>query len=297
MLSILIPTYNYNLENLLIGLKDALSTVDIDYEVISLEDGSTQYLEENKKALSSIENAHHIISKSNKGRITSRLLLAKKAKYDWLLFVDSDILIQNNSFIKNYLNKLDSGYDAIYGGFCYKQEKPEKGLILRWKYGNTYEQVDAASRNKNPYKIVISGNFMIKKNTFIDITSEIDNEGYGYDNYFGALMKTKKTKVLHIDNNVIHTGLDSNIDFFNKVKRSVETIYDYHTKNPFKTTENSLLETYKSLSKIGLTGVTSFFYKATKRIIKNQLLSHNPNLTLLQFYKLGYLCSLSSHKK
>ena len=297
MLSILIPTYNYGLKNLVSGLKNALNSVDVAYEVIALEDGSTQYLKENSEALNSLNNAQHIISKTNNGRLTSRLQLAKQAKYDWLLFIDSDVLITEKLYLKNYLSKINSRYEVIYGGFCYSEEKPDQNQILRWKYGKTYEQIDAEKRNKNPYKVVISGNFLINKTTFIAINSEIDNDGYGYDNFFGAIMKTKNTKVLHIKNNVIHSGLDSNSSFLDKVKKSVVTIHNYHIKNPLKLTENSLLETYKSISKIGITGITSSIFKTTKGSLEKQLLSHNPNLRLLQFYKLGYLCSLSSHKK
>ena len=297
MISILIPTYNYNLTALFQALKIELENIAPNYEVICYEDGSSKYVEDNKKAISKIVNAKHIISKANKGRITTRQSLAEMAKYDWLLFLDADVIPQKTTFINDYLGFLNLSYDAIYGGYNYNIEKPDKQSILRWKYGKNHEQIDADLRNKTPYKIVISGNFLIKKSTFIDINSRIENDGYGYDNYFGALMKLHQIKVFHINNNVLHNGLDNNTQFLRKVESAVETIFEINQKYSTTITENTLLELYKKIKFFRLQKLIVLIFNLSKAIIKKQLISSNPNLTLLQFYKLGYLCSLTSSKK
>ena len=62
-----------------------------------------------------------------------------------------------------------------------------KTNMLRWSYGKTHEQIPAKERNKKPYKVIISANFMIKKPIFIAINSQIEQKGYGFDNFFCSL--------------------------------------------------------------------------------------------------------------
>lgn len=297
MISILIPAYNYNITALFQALKIELESIVPNYEVICYEDGSSEYVENNSKIIKTIPKAKHIISKVNKGRITTRQSLAKLAKYDWLLFLDSDVIPEKNNFLQDYLKYVNLKYDAIYGGYNYDLAKPDKQFTLRWKYGKNYEHVDAETRNKTPYKIVISGNFLIKKSVFLDINTRIENDGYGYDNYLGALMKSNNINIFHINNNVIHKGLDTNSVFLNKVEKAVETIFEINQKYGTIVTENTLLEFYKRIKSLGFSKLIVFIFNLSKSKIRQQLLSSNPNLTLLQFYKLGYLCSITSSKK
>ncbi len=294
MISILIPIYNYNISSLLEVLRTQLNLLKIPYEVICREDASTKFVKENSVAIAKNAHAKHIISKKNKGRITTRQLLANTAAYDWLLFLDADVIPKNDNFIEYYKAFLDSDYDAIYGGYYYHPKAPEKEFSLRWYYGRKYEQVDAKKCNTYPYKIMISGNFMIRKSVFLKINNKIENEGYGYDNYFGALMKLHNIKVFHINNEVFHNGLDTNIVFLNKVEKAVETVAHLHRKNPNLRTENTLLELYKKIDRLGLSKPLKWFYKQNKIRIRRQLLKTKPNLNLLQFYKLSYLCALLS---
>ena len=118
MISILIPTYNYNVNLLFQALKLELTSISIDFEIICYEDGSTKHVENNSLVISTISEAKHIISKVNRGRITTRQSLAEMAKYDWLLFLDADVIPENSTFISDYIKFINSNYDAIYGG-CY----------------------------------------------------------------------------------------------------------------------------------------------------------------------------------
>ncbi len=297
MISILIPTYNYNVTALFKALKTELENATTNYEVICYEDGSSQYIKDNSNIIDTIPHAKHIISKDNKGRLTTRQSLAEMAKYDWLLFLDSDVIPQDPKFLQNYIEYTKSDYQGIYGGCSYDIQKPNGQFVLRWKYGQNYEDADAEIRNKTPFKILVSANFLIKKNVFLDINSSVENDGYGYDNFVAALMKSKNIKVFHINNNVIHKGLDKNTVFLNKTEKAVETIFEFNRKNHETETENSLLEFYRKMNLFGLSKVIEVVFNLSKTLIKKQLLSRNPNLKLFQFYKLGYLCSLTSSKK
>ncbi|WP_299364571.1 glycosyltransferase family A protein [Winogradskyella sp.] len=297
MFSILIPIYNYPISNLIVSLNKVATGLDLDYEILCLEDGSTSYLEENKATCDLYNSTTHHISIKNKGRITSRKYLAQNAKYNWLLFLDADVEIIDKNFIKNYSNYFAHSFDALYGGCSYDSTMPDSSKILRWTYGKTYEDVEAKIRNKNPYKFIVSANFLIRKKTFQDLMSKINNDGYGYDIFIGAKMMLEKTEVFHIDNPVIHKGLDDSSVFLSKVELAVETLFHYYVANKNTNSQNSLLEVFKTINRIGLKGLVNFIFKRSKNAVQRQLLGNKPNMKLLQFYKLGYLCTLSDNKE
>lgn len=294
MLSILIPIYNYPITTLLKGLSQSIEQIDFDVEILCLEDGSTQFVDSNKSICSYTKHTSHVISQKNKGRITSRKHLAAQAKYNWLLFLDADVELKDNQFLNNYLGYFNSEFEAIYGGCTYDCKKPSDSKLLRWKYGKTYEDIDAALRNKSPYKYIVSANFLIKKTLIKKLFSSIEDEGYGYDILLGALMKSNNTKVLHINNPVIHKGLDNNKEFFSKVRKAVETSFKLHRDARLQISSSSLIKTFILLKKLGLVRLVSLIFKITKSKLTENLLGVNPNIKLLQFYKLGYLCAISS---
>ena len=104
MLSVLIPCYNFNVVNLVKDVLEQLNLLKIRFEIICIEDGSSKKFSNSK--LKKIPNVTYIINETNIGRSKMRNLLSKKAKFNWLLFIDCDSEITNKNFISNYINKL-----------------------------------------------------------------------------------------------------------------------------------------------------------------------------------------------
>lgn len=293
MLSILIPTYNYNVSKLVEEIHKQVSQIGIEFEILCNDDGSTKYSKENKACLSKLSFSEYFKSEKNLGRTASRQFLSNTAKYDWLLFLDADVIPKNKTFIEDYFSQLNSGHDAIFGGFAYDTSmKIDKG-VLRWKYGKTYEEVDAKKRNLKPYELIISANFLIKKNIFSKINFRLDRNSYGLDNYFSALLKNEKVKVQHINNEVFHYGLESNAKYVKKAEQAIETLLWMRDEKKITTHNNKLLKTHSLLKKLRFVYINSLLYKALSKYILNNLLSNNPNVRLLQVYKLLYI----SHKE
>jgi len=290
MLSILIPVYNYDVSKLIFEIHKQALLENIVFEIIYLEDGSDNFVEENKSSIKNLEYCKTIISTPNKGRTKSRQILADNAAYDWLLFLDADVFPKSSAFIKNYITLLNSGFEVIYGGFAYKKTKPKPKHLLRWKYGSNYEQLDAEKRNLKPYKIVISANVLIEKNIFCSINSRIERRSYGLDNYFGAILKSENIKVNHINNEVFHYGLDTNGDYLIKTKDAIsELLCLYHNNKDFAH-ENSLLNMFSALKKYRLNYFFALNFKLFNSIIEKNLIGNNPKMTLLQAYKILYMC-------
>lgn len=290
MLSVLIPVYNYDIRPLVNLLHEQLISSQVEFEIICMDDCSTKKVCILNAEIEQLQYTSYQISNINIGRVATRQALAEQASYDWLLFLDADVMPKSHQFISKYIALMPTENDAIYGGFAYKPELPEDDNILRWKYGSSNEQIHASKRNKTPYKIVISANFMIKKVVFLELNSQITQRGYGYDNYFGALLKSLQFKVHHIDNEVYHLGLEPNEIYLHKIEQSIDTLLKLDSNNDIQQTDNTLYNTYKFLKKIRLNYLFYFIYKSFKNQLKNNLHSRKPNIGLLQFYKLSYIC-------
>lgn len=286
MLSVLIPTYNYDVSPLVTAIQKEANTLKINYEIIVLEDGSNEHITTNFNC----KNIKVIVLQNNVGRILARQKLAETAQFDWLLFLDADVLPKSKNFIKNYLKHLNKIHDIILGGYAYKKEKPHKDYSLRWKYGINKEQTLSIKRNKKPYKVIIFGNFLIKKTLFIKLNKAITCNLYGEDNYFAALLKKDNYKVLHIDNEVHHLGLEPNINYLKKLEQAALSLLHLYKSKQVTTSDNDLMIFFTTLKKWRITMLFSCFYKYFKTIMIKNLTSSNPSINLLQLYRISFMC-------
>lgn len=292
MLSILIPTYNYNALPLAEEIEKQALALGIVFELICMDDGSFSLQNAENQKINTLANCKFIEGKQNIGRNANRHRLAEMAQYDWLLFVDSDSLPKNDDFIKSYIEVMKKDPDAVFGGFAYSEKLKNPEQSLRYHFGKAREQVPSERRNKNPYKVIISANFLIKKSIFLKINqAEIQNL-YGLDYLFAALLKNNANKVLHIDNEVYHMGIDQNQAYLEKTKKAVETLHYISTSRQLKNTDISLLKAFRKLKRFGL---NRFFGRMVLRFnnrIERNLLSDNPSMFLFDIYRLGYFCRL-----
>ena len=136
MISILIPTYNYNVLPLAKNLVNRAKKQGLIFELICMDDGSNSVENKSNNDINSLPNSKFIERKTNLGRTATRQALAKEAKYDWLLFLDADITPKNDAFISQYTAFVSEPYDAIFGGFAYN---PEKGMNfgISFRYQNS----------------------------------------------------------------------------------------------------------------------------------------------------------------
>jgi hypothetical protein len=298
MLSILIPTYNYNVYPLVTELKSQADALGIAYEILVQDDGSSSYLEENRK-IYDLANCSFLENKENLGRSKVRNLLSSQAKYNWLLFLDSDTFPKNSDYILKYIQNISSKTGIIYGGIEYQNEEPEKNRILRWFYGKEREALSVNKRNKNKYLSFLTLNFLINKNVFksVKFNENIPNLRHE-DTLFSYDLFKKNISVEHIKNVVIHNGLDDNIVFLRKSKESIEGLLFLINNNLINSNYIKLSKYGRIITNLQLTFLLVFFLKIFGKKIERNLLSEKPNLFLFDFYRLCYFCLLQKkHSK
>ena len=293
MLSILIPTYNYSVFELANVLNKQAINSKIEFEIIVLDDGSIKFHEENNK-INEIEFCSYEVLKNNIGRSAIRNLLAKKANFDNLLFLDSDTIPIENNFIVNYIIEINKGYEIIYGGIKYQKEKPKKSQMFRWKYGNKREAITVENRIKDPYLRLLTLNFMVKKSVFnkVSFNDTIPNLRHE-DTLFSYNLKQNKIRVDHFDNPIYHLGLDEFEVAIKKENESLVALKFLIDEKLIPADYISLSKKFYQLKKIQLLFVIIVFYKITKPFLLKNLASKNPSLFIFDIYRLGYFGSLS----
>lgn len=287
MLSILIPTYNYNVMPLVQVLHRQAVQAGIAFEIIVLDDHSTEtYITSTEQG-----NVFYLQNDINLGRTATRKKLAEKARYTTLLFLDADVIPVSEDFIAKYVPYLSS-QSVVLGGIAYVKATPENNKELRYKYGRLREEKTAVERSINPYGSVLSGNLLIPKSIFLANNYAESNNMYGLDIYFSYRLYKSNAKIIHIDNAVYHIGLETNEMFFKKTLSAV--VSRKQLLNNAKGIENinGLLKQYNRLKKYRLTGIVRFFFNLTEPLLKKMILKKDPNLFCLDIYRLGYICHI-----
>lgn len=293
MLSILIPTYNYNVFPLVQKLWEQCREQQIEFEILCQDDGSQSVHNIENSEILTLANCNFFINEQNIGRGKNINSLYKKSKYEWLLILDCDVMPVSDRFIENYLNTLKiPEIEVCYGGINYKKNRPSESHILRWVYGYKRESLSVEHRKKKPYQSSLTSNLLISRDVFKENRFSAVITNYGYEDLvFFYDLKLKNIKIFHIDNPATHINLDSSKVFLKKTRIAIENL-DYLTNFEMVKGENRLLKQFATIEKYGLTKTMSQFYSYFKKDMEINLLSANPSMTVFDLYRLGYFSQL-----
>lgn len=298
MLSILIPTYNYNITKLVHKLHEQLAPLSIDFEILCYDDASsnTELVEKNKH-VNQLEKTSYKILVNNIGRSAIRNLLAKDAKFDWLLFLDADVFPTHKNFIKNYINHITNQHQVIYGGILYQKNKPKANKLLRWVYGKKREAVTSSDRNKNVYLRFLSLNFIIHKDVFKQVSFNEDIPNLRHeDTLFSYELKKNNISISHINNATYHVGIENSNLFLKKSEESLDALNLFLEKKLLPPNYTKITRVFFILKKMKCNYILALFYMGFKNSIRKQLLSKAPSMYLFDLYRLSYFCYINLKK-
>ncbi|WP_309610107.1 glycosyltransferase [Flavobacterium sp.] len=294
MLSILIPTYNYSAYPLVEELYNQCVEAKIVFEIIVLDDGSTDFLLENND-INGFENCRLEKNKINLGRSKTCSFLVQYSKYDCLLLMDCDTFPKDNLFISNYLKMISDDYEIYFGGIAYKRQRPENNKILRWKYGINREEINICKRIKKPYSTTLTSNILFKKQIFDKVKFNEQIVSYGYEDLvFVQNLKSLNYKISHIENSTFHLNYETSEVFLNKTKQALKTLYFIEKNKILIISETKIQKYFGLIKKLKLNSIVNFLFKKFNAKAEKNLTSKNPSLFVFDLYKLGYFCSLKS---
>lgn len=282
MLSILIPSFNYNAVTLVKELHKQCISNNIDFEILVYDDGSKSHHNEQNKTINNLQNCSFKALPVNIGRSQIRNKLAADAKFIYLLFLDCDVLPEDSNFIANYLKH--NSYDVVYGGVTNEINSPKKPYKLRWLYTKEREQ-----------NAKCSSNFFIRKSVMMQNLFDASLEKYGYEDVlFFKNLEDKNIEVLPIKNSVIHFGNETSDVYINKIEMSLNNLSDLIEENKITAKESKIYFYYTRLSKYYLVKPMQFFFKLTKSLMLKNFSSSFPSLLLFDMYRLGFFCTIKS---
>lgn len=296
MISILIPVYNYDITSLINSLSAAIEDSEFYSEIIIGADGCDSSYIDSYNNLALLPGVKLHISEKNIGRASIRNQLAEKSKGSYLLFLDADALAQPDvkDFLSRYVDHLGVA-PVICGGTSYRDVPPDDpDKYLRWHYGFYRERQDAKNRNKSPYASFSGFNFIIEKEILSRIKFNSELIKYGHeDTLFAYQLMKAEVPIVHIDNSLIHDGLETNQLYLLKTEESMQNLsllYDKVTDRKGFASAVRLLRRYNRLKLVGLTRLLARYYSRHGKKIKIKLSTHKASLTTFTLYKLSMFC-------
>lgn len=294
-LSVLIPTYNYVCKDLVMALQKQAEVIQqihdngFRYEIIVADDGSTdrQTVEANMQ-IHHLDNCTYVICENNKGRAGIRNYLAQISHYSYLLYLDSDMHLPDEEFIRRYIFHDVSPVND--GGVVIESDGTSHASCLRYLYEKAAEsKFTAVNRNKRPYKNFHTANFLIEREVMLNHPFDERFKSYGYEDVlFGKSLEAYRIPISHIDNPALFDVFEDNASFLAKTEESLRTLF--HFQNELRG-YSSLLDAVEKLRRWHLIAVVKIYHRLLGGYERKNLVGNAPSLTLFKLYKLG--CFLS----
>jgi len=295
LLSILIPAYNHDLTDLVKGLRHQATDLAIPYEILIIDDHSAAGFRSRNRALTKMSHIKYLQLEKNVGRSCIRNMLAGKARFENLLFIDADARIITDNYLSRYMAFIGSDR-VICGGISYLPDMPgDEAYHLRWYYGRKREERSARERTKDAYRAFSSFQFMATRKILELVPFENDLKAYGHeDTVFGLELQQQGVPVLHIDNSLLHDGLEPADKFLDKTRQGLRNLKFLVEQGRYPGLEQGvkILKKYNSLTRLGLQPCLKWLYGKGSVWMNKYLKRRKPRLWILDLYKLCYFATL-----
>lgn len=292
ILSVLIPTHNYPCLELVQQLSRQVSALDVSVEIIVADDASTDAsCRQTNAAIGSLPHCQYLEEPHNRGRAGIRNFLASSAQGQWLLFIDSDAQVISPHFLANYLQAASQA-PVVCGGLVHPAQQPSPEVSLRYRYEHAADRRrSAACRSVHPYNSFTTFCFLVPRALFMTIRFDEHCRDYGHeDTLFGEELKRRNVSVLHIDNPLMHVGLEDNATFLRKSETALRTMCSLQQRG--LTFHSRLAMKYESLCRWGGRRWLPFMHQLFSPLLRRNLLGRHPLLICFTLYKLGYYATL-----
>lgn len=297
-LSILIPIYNYDVRPLVRCLHEQAQHLSIPYEIRLLDDASQPDFQALHSDLRDLPQVVYAVLPENVGRARIRNLLAAQAAYDFLLFMDGDMMPTGSDFLQQYAAQLHP-QQLLYGGRCYAAQPPvDPARYFHWLYGSQREQRSAEQRRQHSHRSFMTNNFVIPKQLMLEQPFDETLTTYGHeDTLFGWQLQQRGIPIQHLDNPMEHLGVETTDAFLRKSRQAVENLYFLYQKYQLPAEEVRLLAYFEKTRRWRLHWFILLIFNIFNNFFINNFNSRRPRLAWFDFYRLGYLIQHSRVKK
>ncbi len=224
-LSVCVPVYRYDAAKLMDALAACASSSLV--EIILYDDGSgdDDMLAKLESHAGRVPAAVRIVSVAvNRGRSAARNAAIRHARSDWYLLLDADMIPDDEHFLEQYLDTIDTTWEpaVIVGGYSLKSApRDRKSALHRWQ-AEASECLPAAARNATPGRYVFSSNVLVHRLVLDTCPFDERFAAWGWEDTDWSLRAQQWFSIRHIDNTATHLGLDADKDLVAKYARSGE---------------------------------------------------------------------------
>jgi len=291
-LSICIPVYNFDVNDLVNDLQNQINSNQFDAEIIIIDDASkAEFINKNKKLEKTV--SQFIFLEKNIGRSKIRNLFLNYIQSEYLLFLDCDGKVISQNFLKNYIDFINTkNPDVVFGGRKVSDVKPSAEYGLRWRFAVERENLPLKQRLKSPYLDFQTNNFIVRKSVLEKNPFNETITQYGYEDLiFAKDLFKNKVFIDHIDNPIFNNDVETNKVFLAKADQSAKSLSQLikSDKDVERISKIKLAKAYSRLKKTGGIFLYRLIYKLSKPYLQKKLLGGNASLKALDFYKLGQL--------
>jgi hypothetical protein len=213
MLSVLIPSFRDDPSGLLRALDREARALDGAVEIIVLDDGAGD--DDLATRITTTMTmlalpARFMRLSQNVGRAKGRNRMATRARAQWLLFLDSDMLPDRPDFLQTYLELIaEGGIPVVCGGFSLAQTPRSRAKALHRRMSLQTDCAPANVRNLEPEKHVFTSNLLVRRDVFDAEAFDETFSGWGWEDVEWAMRVSRRYPIAHIDNTATHLGLDT----------------------------------------------------------------------------------------
>ena len=263
MLSVCIPVYRYDVRPLARELLRQVTAHGLAAEVMVYDDASPTDEDWGQDELRRLPGLTYVQLPANLGRAGIRNRMATAARFDHLVLLDADGGVAPD-FLPRYVAAL-TGYLArstvvgrpvelvITGGRTYAPAPPaDPALYLHWWYGTRRESRSLTRRETAGWLGFQSNNFLATRSLLLAHPFPTDHVGYGHeDTLWGQRFIGTDVHLYHLDNPVVHLGLEAAAVFLAKQREAVGNLRrlrerDHH----LRTRLTDLAEHYPTLIRL-----------------------------------------------
>lgn len=284
-LSILIPVYNYNALQLVKELREQALRLSVDWEIIVVDDASvreTGWMDEAAQ-LGGVK-VHH--NPQNLGRAANRNNMVALSSGEWLMMIDSDAKVISPDFVQRFLD-VAPDHEVVCGQVVHPDLLPSDSVSLRWRYEKEAEvrmHPSVLNRQKEaPFRTFAC---LIHRSVFNHVRFEDSMRTFGFDDtLFGIRLYQQGYKVYYIDNPLLNTDLEPNPVYLAKVEESIRTLRQFR---PMLEGHTLQLRVVSKIDRLHLGWAARMMHRCFGNLMRRNLLSTRPSLTILKIYKLTY---------
>lgn len=293
-LSILIPAYNTVCVNMVDVLQQQAEALGIDYEIIVVDDASPlKDTVRQNRVISDRPHCTFIAKEQNSGSAATRNFLTAQSHYRWLLFLDCDMHIPDSHFLERYVS---CEYDGVInGGISIGGNPDELKHCLRYRYEKREEPSHTAEqRQLRSYQSFRSTNFLAARDAMIRCPFDERFKRSGYEDVLlGKSFKQQGVTLTHIDNPLVMTDYESNVDYVVKIERSLQTLHSFRQE---LRGYSRLLTLADGIHLAIVRSTIGLAFHLCRPLMRRNLCSRHPSLTVFDLYRIGYFLTLNDKR-